>query len=295
MNVFKNNEHQQQFERDGYVVVKAFDAATIQQMQLFFDKTTGENFSGFHNTLELHDPEVKKEVFLYLRDIFNQYLQKYFQHYKAVGCGFVTKKSDDQSRVYPHQDWTFVDESRYTSLNLWAPLINTNEQNGALKIFKGTHQLKTSMRGSNLPPVFRINNPQVLQYLTTIPLKAGEVIMYDHRLIHGSEPNLSGKTRVAASFNVVPEIANPIHYVGDKNNLSKVYEVTIDENFYSNYYLDKTKIANPAANHVVNYEGYSFKEVTYQPATITEEDIARLYTSKPKGLAAFLNKIFNTV
>lgn len=293
MRVFADDKQQQQFEKDGYVIVKAFDEAAIKEMTDLFAKTTGEDFSGFHNTLEIQSPEIKKEIYDKLNGMFEKYLQKYLVNYRAIGCGFVTKKSDPNSRVYPHQDWSFVDETQYSSLNLWAPLVDTTEENGLLKIFKGTHHITPSMRGSNLPPIFIIQQPDVLKYLTPLHMKAGEVVMYDHRLLHGSEPNASGKTRVAASFNVIPQAAQAIHYFApNKQNLNEVYELAIDESFYNNYYLNKAWIGDPKANYIVHAEGYTSKQVPFTPARISEQQIIDLYTPKKGFLASLVDRLF---
>jgi ectoine hydroxylase-related dioxygenase (phytanoyl-CoA dioxygenase family) len=41
-------------------------------------------------------------------------------------------------------------------------------------------------------------------------LKAGEVVIYDHRLFHGSLPNLSQETRPALNFTMKPKEATTL-------------------------------------------------------------------------------------
>ena len=48
---------------------------------------------------------------------------------------FMTKsKRDSNGALRPHQDWSIVDEESFRSYNVWIPLVNVDENNGAIQV-----------------------------------------------------------------------------------------------------------------------------------------------------------------
>jgi hypothetical protein len=60
-------------------------------------------------------------------------------------------------------------------------------------------------------------------------MKAGDAIIYDHRLIHGSPPNMTNVIRMAVNMVYIPVVSSPIHYVYDSNKI-RMFEV--DNEFF---------------------------------------------------------------
>ncbi len=281
--VFRDEKLGRLFRRDGYVLVKALDAAAVARIEEFYRANIGQEFTGFHASLALRSAEQKAKVYKFLAGIFDEYLSAYFADYRALVGTFVSKKSDPGSGLNPHRDWWMVNEAEYTSLNLWAPLCDTNEDNGALGLFKGSHRLKLNMLGTNLVSNLSVT-AQCLKHLTFFHMKAGEVLMYSTQAIHASRPNTSGRTRAAASIVVIPSEARAVHYVGGEPGASRVLELEVDEGFYHQYVLGSPRGVSPSEDHVVNTGGYRGREVEYTPGRIDAHDILRLY--EPRGLAA---------
>jgi hypothetical protein len=277
--IFKDEEHNRLFEEDGYVLLKAFEPDVIKRIEEFYLANSEQNFKGWHHSLELHSPERKAKIGKFLARVYDEHLSRYFNDYRAISGTFVSKKSDSLSRVNPHQDWSFVDEAKYVSLNLWAPLCDTSAENGALGVFKGSHKLKRTIRGSNILQSLKMS-PHALKHITFFNMKVGEVIMYDHRLIHMSGANRSGGERTAISISVVPSDATPVHYVCD-SQASRILELEVDEEFFYNFHIDKSKYVNGSTDHVVDTVGYRGREIEFAPENIGEQDILRLYEARP--------------
>lgn len=281
--IFKDEGHERLFERDGYVLLKALDGAAIARIEEFYLANSDQDFTGFHNSLSLHAPETKGKIYKFLAQIFDEYLSGYFDDYRALVATFVSKKSDPGSVVAPHQDWWLVNERECASLNVWAPLCDTNADNGALGLFKGSHRLKRNISGTNLDSNLFIP-ARYLKHLTFFHLKAGEVLIYSTQTIHASAPNKSGRQRTAASIGVIPSEARPVHYVGETPGASKILELEVDEEFYHQYHMNIPRHVSPSDDHVVNNGGYRSREVEYTPVRIDGQDILRLY--EPRAVAA---------
>ena len=270
--IFKDANHNRQFSSEGYVHLEALSATVIQRIATFYRETSPQEFSGFRHSLELRSPKVKQSIHEFLRELFESNLAVYFNDYQPIASTFVSKQPDSTGTVHPHQDWTFVDESKYASINLWIPLCDTNSVNGRLGFIKGSHRLNQNVRGSNIPPRIVSKRP-LEQYAVFEDMKAGEVMIYDHRLIHCSGNNGSDRERTAASISIIPKESTPLHFVGDKSRRSKLLQVQVDERFYWNYFLDSLVYRDPASNHNVDIEGYASREVDYSMPAIDVDAI----------------------
>lgn len=283
--IFKDEKYERLFGRDGCVLLEGLDAEAVARVEEFYQANSGQDFTGSHNTLELHSPEQKAKIHKFLAQIFDEYLSAYFENYKALVATFSSKKPGAGGVVPAHRDWPLVDEAEHASLNLWVPLCDTDERNGTLGVFKGSHRLKRTIHSTNLPSASSLSiSSRALSYITYFPMKAGEVLAFSTQTIHASRPNESGRQRTALSIGIIPSEARPIHYVGDRAGPSKVLELEVDENFYSNYQLKRAGRVAPSDEHVVNTGGYSGREVEYTPARIGDRELLSLYESR--GVAA---------
>jgi len=284
--IFKDWKHEQLFRRDGYIVLNALDAATVKRMEEFYLANSDQDFTGFHNSLNVHSPEQKAKIHKFLARIFDEYLSKYFDNYKALIATFSVKNPGPDSVIKPHRDWQLCDQES-SSAQLWVPLCDTNAENGGLGFFKGSHKLKSTLHGTNLRSIFPISD-EYYKYLTFLHMKAGEILVISTRTIHASRNNTSGAQRSVASMGIIPAEAKPIHYVGDRLNASRVVELEVDEEFFHHYYVSKSAIVSPSDNHIVNTGTYRRREFECTPVTIDDQDILSLYEP---GIASAFRQI----
>jgi ectoine hydroxylase-related dioxygenase (phytanoyl-CoA dioxygenase family) len=108
--------------------------------------------------------------------------------YKPLICSFVTKTKGENSYMPPHQDWSFVDEQQFRSLNIWCSLVDVTQESGAIYLLRGSHLLPFTARGTNTENYFEKVTVMNFNTLTYLPMKAGQVLLYDHRMIHASPP-----------------------------------------------------------------------------------------------------------
>jgi hypothetical protein len=286
--IFKAQKHELAFNREGYLILDALDSGMITRMEEFFLLNSDQDFTGCHNSLELHSSEKKAKIYDFLAHVFDDHASKYLNDYRAIAATFVSKKSDAGSVVRLHQDLSFVNESAYTSLNLWVPLCETNADNGMLCVLKGSHKLEPNFRGSNIHPKIAFSHNLAAKYLTPIPMKPGWILFYDHRLFHSSAANRSGRQRTVASISVIPSEATPLHYLGTK---AGAIELEVDAGFYHHYFLERT-VADPTVRYSVKTDGYRSRKIEYTETSIDEQDLLRLYGSEAStALGKIMNKL----
>lgn len=236
--LFKNSEIQEQFERDGYIKMNLLQAEEIEQLKSYY---LGKHFDnkiedGFHISLDNQDSQLVDEVGQKIRSILEPKTHDIFENPKVFTASFVIKEPGLRNIVPPHQDWTFVDESEFTSVTLWTPLVDVTEANGALGVIPGSHHLFSHPRSSPSP---QSKSPladhvfTLFPYVELIEMKAGETLIFNNRLIHASPPNVSDQPRIAVGIGVTQQEASLIHYYHVPNSEPALLErYKVDEGFY---------------------------------------------------------------
>lgn len=234
--VFKSETLQQQFDRDGYIIVDGM--LTAEQMdkltKLFHSITPAKLESMYCN---VHDRGVEDNIKIdaTIKEFLSVKTTELLQDSHLSTAAFLVKGLGPMSISKPHQDWNSVDEEQYDSLSIWVPFVDVDETNGCLYVIKGTHRMfNKTVRCFTNPTIFVDFDSEAAPYITPLPLKAGQAVIYAHNLFHGSKPNYSGKVRIAIMAGIVPDGAKTLYYYKDKDRpgVMEIYET--NEDFYMN-------------------------------------------------------------
>ena len=275
--MFRSAEHEAQFERDGCVLVEGLGAQAIDEAEEVFRETSDTGHSGFHQSLSLVEADQRARIDALLDKLFDEPVSQILEGVTAVHAAFVSKGSDAQSVVEAHQDWSFVDERTHRSLSVWIPLCDTNAENGALAIVKGSQHVPHTIRGTDVPWTIHFDNYGALPYLTPFPMRAGDALFYDHRVLHASPANRSGRRRTAVAIGLVPTEATILHYVGSGDTPGTVREFEVDHAFFNRYHY----------GGAVDVQGYRSHEVAYEPVAIGPAELDAL---RPRRLGHDLRR-----
>ena len=237
--VFRDSSLQQRFERDGYVVVDFYNESEVARLLEIWDELPGDlGEVPFSNTIMSRDLNYRREVHEQVADVFRQRTDALLDQYRICLCSFNAKRPQDEGGIVQlHQDWTFVDESRYQAVGIWCPLVDVTEDNGCLRIVPGSHRLNSRPRGFQEPFPYSDLLPCIERdYLVEIPMKAGQAFVYTQRLFHSSPSNRSDRLRLAAGALALPD-KSKLRFLmsnGQENPRQlTVYEVADD--FYRTY------------------------------------------------------------
>lgn len=229
-----NKEAEQLLSQKGYVVIPLFNSSELTGLIDFYESNKPDiNQKGFHSTHFFKDRAYKRKVHLFLKEVFMQHLHEHLHGYEIRFCNFMVKESGAESVMPLHTDWTYVDERQYRSLAIWCPLVDTSANNGALGVIPGSHLLPFNLRGPKITTPFHSFNEEIIsQSGTLLDMKAGEAIIYDHRLMHYSPANLSGQNRVAINIVLTPKEAPIYHYsINDHPEIINKYAVDTEDFF----------------------------------------------------------------
>lgn len=217
----KDNSLEEIIFEDGYAIVNDF----ISEQKL-------DRIRGLYKTLHKEKPSNKTYWSLFSDDlIYRQNVQNglyeivrdevgsFFINYKISSCNFVIKSSGAEALAI-HQDLTCLNELEYSNLSVWFALDDVTENNGALCLIPKTHKLFSPYRAANMDAPFREAIPSLIPYFKRICLKRGQALIFDPRVLHCSEINITSKDRIAVVCGIFPEKAGFVTCSKDENNIS---------------------------------------------------------------------------
>lgn len=242
--VFNDIEHQKEFDKKGYVKIQLFNQEEIQALNDFYRSlkpndrfNTQEKNVKYHFSFLDTNKEYKNMVFDQLSAKFQPKMDVILQNYEPLVINFV-QKEPGMGEVPIHQNWNFVDETKYVSLSIWCPLVNVAEVNGTLEVIEGTHNIfRNILRSPSIPWFFNGYEKHLIKnYCKPIEVKTGEVLFFDDSIIHYSKPNNGTYNRLVIQVIAKPKEVQAKHYYMNKKLLGfEMEEMDVDKNFFLNF------------------------------------------------------------
>src|SRR5687767_5451043 len=164
-----------------------------------------------------------------ITQFFLPHFERLLINFTPFGSSFLYKTPGSGSELAMHQDWTIVDETRHMALNIWVPLCDVDENNGALHVLPGSHRHILPIRCPTLPFFFSGNEELLNKYVIPMYVKAGQAVVLNQRLVHGSTANKSDKIRIAITSGVKTKDAQMyFHYKVPGKDVLEVYKEADD-------------------------------------------------------------------
>jgi hypothetical protein len=199
LRVFRDEDQQAQFERDGYIILPFYNAEEIAELTALYRRLHPQDEKGFFPSTFSSDKNYRLQADSEIRRVCERSIDIYFQDIKVICGSFIVKSPVPESAMCVHQDMTLVDESKYTGINIWVPLLDLNDENGTLEVLPGGHRIFPTYRGSSIPQFFGDCPDDVIPYMTKVYPKAGEAVIFDQSVIHYSAANRSNDIRIVTN------------------------------------------------------------------------------------------------
>jgi hypothetical protein len=176
--------------------------------------------------------EQREDLEARLRAFWEPFVDRHLHEQRHVYSSFLAKGPGPESFLPLHMDPTCVDETRHRSITVWVALddISRRRRNGPMQALRGSHVVGNEMRGTGLDPTYLEDVHQVWPCTHRIDVRAGDVVILEARLLHGSPPNRAATARHALAAVVVPQEVQLIHAVAGVGDDILVLEV--DDEFY---------------------------------------------------------------
>jgi hypothetical protein len=272
-----------QFKEEGYFVIENFFTETqVTNLLNFYESFQFESKPELNTNIKFCDRTENLKISDFIKSQFEASIDKYFANYETGSGVFIMKGIGEKSISSLHQDCNVVDESKYTSLTIWCPLVDVDENNGCIQVIPGSHKWFSVLRSFNMPYYF-IEFDLVKDKLKAVPLNKGSVVVFAHNLFHGSKPNYSNVFRPAASFSLITKHAQPIHYI---LNNKKVQVCIANEDFFFNK-------ASLLLSGQTNIDVDIIEEFALEEKHILTKETVLAYLKKDSSILNKLKKFFN--
>ena len=236
--IFRDSGLQGSYERDGYAKFPLLNAKQCNALSLLYKelKSSLSFNNGLHISVDMAPLEIKKKLREQIMEQIGHGLETIFTEFEYPHCGFIIKTANSvQSSIGVHQDWTFVpEEEGFSSGTLWIAINDVPKARGGIGFIPGSHRWADHFRYTPREVAynpFDAHRELILPYMEYEDLKAGEAILWDHRVLHASPPNTTDQDRLVIAFSIMPKQAQiQLHWQLAENGNVGVFEV--DAPFY---------------------------------------------------------------
>jgi ectoine hydroxylase-related dioxygenase (phytanoyl-CoA dioxygenase family) len=240
--MFVDKSRQLFFNENGYVLLKGVVSKDVlSALEDVFNKHYGEAGVDreFYTTHWSPNEEYRRKISNEVNNLVWPVVSDVLNNYKAIFGYYLAKFPSQNSTVTLHQDWALVDEAKYTSLSAWLPLVDVNRENGCFQVVRGSHRYFNNPRGMGIEMPYNDYIDYIADNcLEDVPMQAGDLLLFDHKLLHASPPNASNKPRIAAGMVLIPEQAEVLHYFYDEQK-SGYFKKHLSNDFLLTSYFDK--------------------------------------------------------
>lgn len=266
LKVFKDDKHQQEFEKNGFVILPFYTPDEIAELEALYHRLHPQDEKGFFPSTFSRDINYRYEADREIRRICQRSIDDYCTDIKVVCGSFIVKSPGPDSGMCVHQDMSLVDESKYTGINIWVPLVDLTVENGGLFVLPGSHRLIPTYRGSSIPEFFGPVMEDIVDYLQPVLVKAGQAVFFDQSIIHFSPPNFSDKIRIVTNTYFTHKTTEFRTYYFDKVNHKECVEAFAqDDDFMTNFEQFGENIhERPKVGHSLGTVPYNFPKIDKQ-------------------------------
>ena len=297
--VLRDTLLQEEFEKKGYVQVAFLNEEQVEYLKNMFFETLAE--SGGYKTSDDADfkteseitydftfidknPDYKRKVFKIITEVFKQKADEYLNDYTPIIANYIRKK-ENGGEVPLHQNWAFVEEEKFTSVSIWVPLVDSNEENGTLQMVDNSHKKFGKIRGPLIPwELDGIKNEIISNHLTPMNVKAGTGVILDDSIVHYSNINTTSGLRLTIQLILIPSCTHPVHYHFDRSKGTETVQVfETNQDFYMGFH----PWLQPQGMRQIKTEAYKPKKVSY------EEFVKGLKGKRFDAKAGLIDKVMN--
>src|SRR5690606_39400132 len=124
-----------------FLILPFFNAEEIAELTALYHQLHPKDERGFFPSTFSKDKNYRIVADREIRRVCERWMQEYLQDYKTMCGAFIVKAPGPERAMCVHQDMTLVDESKYTGVNIWLPLIGLNDENGTLEVHPKRHRI----------------------------------------------------------------------------------------------------------------------------------------------------------
>jgi hypothetical protein len=266
---FKNPKWESEIEEKGYVVIPNFlSPEKVKMLYELYHENHHERSIGCWNSLYDLPTGAGHNISEKIRTIVNPNLDALFKDWKFPSALFIVKNPGCNHESLVHRDDSINDETQTQYRQCWVPLVDITKENGALYVVPKSHKLFTDQRPMFAPWHYTHLRSRLEKEFVTLYPKAGDLVVYLEKTLHGSYLNISNETRPVFQGGIMHKDAG-LTYTRYIPSTNKVESYEVDQQFF--FRKDYLKPEVDKQYRLLKVEDYASKE-------ISEEEVDAFYS-----------------
>lgn len=203
----EDGNHEAAFVERGFTVVPLFDPSEAAEIRQEISSLAAGAASANHSTIYLSFFEEDARRRTSLQQAVAKRLDPVLKRWVAGGRiqnHNVVTKAPGAGTLALHHHASITDCFFQREMNCWCALSDVDAETGAMRFVPRSHHILPYIRLPRGADYFAGFADAIENYGVTLPLKAGEAVLFDNSILHGSSPNLQDRTRLAISCQMVP-------------------------------------------------------------------------------------------
>ncbi len=227
---------EQTLNEDGFVIIDAF--LTQEEISIcngiykqyrgtqVYDRGVWNSLNDVPDNGSLHVSEKLSEVIL-------PKVEFYFEDSVVPVYTILSKLPTDCSTCDIHRDYSSLDETLFEYRNIWIPLVDITETNGPLYALGKSHNLFDYPLPFLTQWPYKKHGQFLIEKSKVVHCKAGSLVIYKDRTLHGSFRNKSGIDRPVIHAGALHKDSELLFYHLNSNT-NEVSMYKVDISFYLN-------------------------------------------------------------
>lgn len=255
-----------QFCLDGFIHIPSFiNQSELASLTTLFNSVYAytNKSQGMWNSLFNLDSHSSNRTSKTILDILKVKLESTFENFKAPVASFMVKNPNEFGITDLHRDYSTQDEQEFQYRNIWIPLVDTTPQNGALYALKRSHTFFDYPLPMFCKWEYIEFQDMLFKHCDVINAKAGDLVVYADRTLHGSFINRSSVPRPVVHFGLLhPDAELCYYYLDEETKEVSVYDVPFS-------FFFENKYGNQDGRHTIR------KRFKYHPPQYSKEDLLK--------------------
>jgi hypothetical protein len=196
------------FERDGYVILDAVAPDRAEQLRRAANAAVDK-------ALPINDPQgalygtlfdgVRRKAGEELAHrVLHPLLRDLLDGYRFEG-GYILAKPPGAGRLDAHQHQPVTSDIYEPAVHCWLTIDDAGPTTGGLRLVPGSHRLTRHVQSFETASYFSTFCETLEQsYMRSLDLRAGQAVIFERSLLHGSSPNDSAEPRLRILGTAIP-------------------------------------------------------------------------------------------
>lgn len=225
-----------ELQGSGYIVLPFFDPEEVRRLIAAYEAIVPREETGLQLDFVRPDRDLVRRLTVEMRSRLEPKLDEAFVDHWPVLTSFIAKHPGPDSDFYLHRDITMNDGRTNRCFTAWIPLVDVGPgtPNGGLRLVTGSEHLPTGEHGFDASVLIEPYREFLAERTEPVTLRAGEAVVYDARLLHASDANVSAAPRLAVGCGIARR-SEPLVYVRPTGRRHRVVH-EIDRDFFVDHH-----------------------------------------------------------